>query len=79
MRAARISEHEADAAAARWGYARPLAEAYETLARREVEPSGRLARLHGRPPAARASASSASRGLPGAGSAPTTTVPASMS
>ena len=45
MRAARISEHEADAAAARWGYADPLAELYEKLAPRETEPSGRLARL----------------------------------
>ena len=44
-RASRISEFDADAAAASWGYAAPLASAYERLARAEAEPSGRLARL----------------------------------
>ena len=44
-RAARISEHEADAAAARWGYAEPLSRLYERLAPRQAQPSGRLARL----------------------------------
>ena len=45
MRAARLSEYEADAAAARWGYAGALASAYAALARRELEPEGRWARL----------------------------------
>jgi Zn-dependent protease with chaperone function len=45
MWAARASEYEADAAAARWGYGRQLAAAYESLAGREVEPTGRWARL----------------------------------
>ena len=44
-RAARISEYGADAAAANWGYAEPLAETLEELSRREAEPTGRLARL----------------------------------
>jgi Zn-dependent protease with chaperone function len=44
-RAARISEYEADGAAARWGYAAPLAEAFRRLAPREQEPQGRIARL----------------------------------
>jgi Zn-dependent protease with chaperone function len=41
LRAARVSEYEADGAAARWGYAGPLAEAYTSMARREVEPANR--------------------------------------
>ena len=45
MRAARISEYEADGAAKRWGYAAPLIRAYEGLAAREGEPPGRLGRL----------------------------------
>jgi Zn-dependent protease with chaperone function len=44
-RASRISEYEADAAAARWGYAAELADAYEHLAGSEPTPAGRLARL----------------------------------
>jgi Zn-dependent protease with chaperone function len=44
-RAARISEFEADDAAARWGYAAPLADAYGRLAAAEAEPGGRLERL----------------------------------
>ena len=44
-RASRISEYEADGAAARWGYAAPLAVAYERLARGEVVNQGRFARL----------------------------------
>jgi Zn-dependent protease with chaperone function len=45
MRAARLSEFEADATAAGWGYAGGLAAAYRRLARRELEPQGRWARL----------------------------------
>ena len=45
LRAARISEYEADDAAARWGYAEPLAEAYSSMARREVEPANRWQRM----------------------------------
>jgi heat shock protein HtpX/STE24 endopeptidase len=45
MRAARESEYEADAAAARWGYASQLAAAYEGMAAHEVEPAGRLRKL----------------------------------
>ena len=44
-RCSRISEYQADAAAARWGYAAPLADAYEGLAHAEAEPVGRLERL----------------------------------
>jgi Zn-dependent protease with chaperone function len=43
--AARVSEHEADSAAARWGYATPLASAYAALAAHEPEPTDRLRRL----------------------------------
>jgi Zn-dependent protease with chaperone function len=45
MRASRVSEHEADAAASNWGYAGQLASAFESMAAHEVEPTGRLARL----------------------------------
>jgi Zn-dependent protease with chaperone function len=45
MRAARVSEYEADGAAARWGYASGLASTYADLAARKPESSGRLARL----------------------------------
>jgi Zn-dependent protease with chaperone function len=45
MRAVRISEYEADAAAASWGYAVPLISTYRELISRESEPPGRLARL----------------------------------
>jgi Zn-dependent protease with chaperone function len=45
LRAARLSEYEADATAAAWGYAAPLAAAYGALARRELEPASRWARL----------------------------------
>jgi Zn-dependent protease with chaperone function len=45
MWAARVSEYEADASAARWGYGRQLAAVYESLAGRELEPAGRRARL----------------------------------
>jgi Zn-dependent protease with chaperone function len=45
MRAARVSEFEADAAAARWGYASALATTYRDLAARKLESPGRLARL----------------------------------
>jgi Zn-dependent protease with chaperone function len=45
LRAARVSEFEADAAAARWGYAAPLAASLERLSAAEIEPEGRLARL----------------------------------
>ena len=45
MRAARLSEYEADAAAARWGYAGDLGSAYAALARRELPPQDRWARL----------------------------------
>ena len=45
MRAARVSEYEADGAAARWGYASALASTYSDLAARQGEPPGRLARL----------------------------------
>ena len=50
-RASRISEYEADGAAARWGYAAPLAAAYEHLARGEAGDRGRLARLRASHPA----------------------------
>jgi Zn-dependent protease with chaperone function len=77
MRAARISEHEADAAAARWGYARPLADAYDALSGHEVEPAGRMARLMAdHPPlAGRIERLRSYSATPD----PTTTVPASMS
>ena len=56
-RASRISEFDADASAVGWGYAAPLASAYERLARAEVEPAGRLARLRAsHPPTAERSA-----------------------
>ena len=45
MRAARVSEFEADAAAARWGYASVLATTYRDLDARKFERPGRLARL----------------------------------
>jgi Zn-dependent protease with chaperone function len=45
QRAARVSEFEADATAARWGYARPLAAALESAGGHEIEPEGTLARL----------------------------------
>ena len=45
MRAARMSEYEADGAAARWGYGSVLAATYSDLAAREVAPPGRLVRL----------------------------------
>ena len=45
MRAARVSEFEADAAAARWGYASALATTYRRLASRGLEGPGRLVRL----------------------------------
>jgi Zn-dependent protease with chaperone function len=45
MWAARMSEYDADAAAARWGYAGHLSSAYAVLAAHEVEPSNRLRRL----------------------------------
>ena len=45
MRAARVSEYEADGAAARWGYASALAATYSDLAARKPEAPGRLARL----------------------------------
>jgi Zn-dependent protease with chaperone function len=77
MRAARISEHEADAAAARWGYSRPLADAYDALAGHEVEPAGRLARLMAdHPPLGGRIERLRDYPVP---SDPTTTVPASMS
>jgi Zn-dependent protease with chaperone function len=44
-RARRISEFEADGAAARWGYAETLVAAFRRLAPREQEPTGRVARL----------------------------------
>jgi Zn-dependent protease with chaperone function len=43
QRAARISEYEADATAARWGYAEPLAAAYRSMP--EVEDERRWKRL----------------------------------
>jgi Zn-dependent protease with chaperone function len=43
--AARRSEYDADASAARWGYAAQLAAAYQALSAHGLEPSGRLARL----------------------------------
>jgi len=43
QRAARISEYEADAAAARWGYAEPLAAAYASMP--QVEQASRWKRL----------------------------------
>jgi Zn-dependent protease with chaperone function len=45
MKAARMSEYEADGAAAVWGYAPTLASTYSDLAAGEAEPPGRLARL----------------------------------
>ena len=45
QRAARISEYEADDAAARCGHARPLIAALEAAGAQELEPEGRLARL----------------------------------
>lgn len=45
MRAARVSEFEADDAAARWGYGPELASTYADLAAHELEDPGRLARL----------------------------------
>lgn len=45
FRASRISEYEADAAAARWGYAEPLAAAYESMAGNQVEPANHWQRL----------------------------------
>ena len=48
---ARVSEYEADGAAAQWGYAAPLAAAYEHLARGEAGDRGRLARLRASHPA----------------------------
>jgi Zn-dependent protease with chaperone function len=45
MWAARVSELEADDAAARWGYAPALAATYTDLAAREGDPPPRLARL----------------------------------
>jgi Zn-dependent protease with chaperone function len=45
MRAARVSEFEADGAAAEWGYGRELVTTYSGLAARAPEPPGRLARL----------------------------------
>jgi Zn-dependent protease with chaperone function len=44
-RAARVSEFEADEAAARWGYAAPLAAALERLEVSEAAPGGLVARL----------------------------------
>jgi Zn-dependent protease with chaperone function len=45
MRAARLSEYEADGTAARWGYGHQLASVYRALAAHEVEPEGRLQSL----------------------------------
>jgi Zn-dependent protease with chaperone function len=45
QRAARVSEFEADATAAGWGYARPLAAALEAAGARDAEPGGTIARL----------------------------------
>ena len=45
MRAARVSEYDADMAAARWGYGRALAATYSDLAARKPEEPGGLARL----------------------------------
>jgi Zn-dependent protease with chaperone function len=45
MRAARVSEFEADDAAARWGYGPELAATYADLAAHELEDPGRLAGL----------------------------------
>jgi Zn-dependent protease with chaperone function len=44
-RAARVTEYDADATAASWGYAEPLAHALEGLGAKETAPTGRLARL----------------------------------
>ena len=45
MRAARVSEYEADMAAAHWGYGRALAATYSDLAARKPELPGRVSRL----------------------------------
>ena len=45
QRASRLSEFEADRFAARWGYARPLADALQGLAGAALAPAGRLGRL----------------------------------
>ena len=45
FRASRVSEYEADAAAARWGYAAPLAAAYASIAGNQAEPASRWQRL----------------------------------
>ena len=45
QRAARLSEFEADRAAADWGYGPPLIAALEAAGAHELEPEGRLARL----------------------------------
>ena len=45
LRAARMSEFEADASAARWGYGPQLTAALEGLAHHQLEPAGRWARL----------------------------------
>jgi Zn-dependent protease with chaperone function len=45
LRAARVSEYEADAAAARWGYADPLGDAYASMARHEAPEESRWKRL----------------------------------
>ena len=44
-RAARITEFDADAAAASWGYGEPLAQALEGVEAHAAEPEGRLANL----------------------------------
>ena len=49
-RAARVAEFEADDAAAGWGYATPLATAFEALTGGEEGPQGRLARLRAEHP-----------------------------
>ena len=45
MRASRVTEYDADAAAASWGYAAPLATALEDLDAHSTEPTGRWAML----------------------------------
>ncbi len=45
QRAARVSEYEADATAAGWGYAAPLTAALRDAGGHELEPEGRLDRL----------------------------------